>query len=475
MRPTRRTLAVGGLVAFFTALAVLFAHPAPLVGAVGIGAWLCVRQYLFYRELVRATNVLELRQTPALTGLKTGESTTVTIGATLERPSSLSLSIEAGLPVSTVTEADSTLTLEPEKREATRTMEVSWPVAGRHEFEPARVTASDGLFTETLTLGSTPTVTVQPRGPRSIHVGSGGNRVPVRQGNHPAGKSGSGLIPAELREYMPGETAARIDWKATARLVTPHVRTYDAETDRLTVLVVDHSSTLATGPDGETQLDYLREVALLLAESAHGLGDPVGLWTVDESAITSQYPPSTGPIKRIRRRLLDLEAASEGTRTPRQQSAGSGDPTAAFRELRRGGDDSLTATLEPYIGARTGNERFETSGPALSKAVQKALSQQRSSAWVVLLTNDTNPSAVRRSVRRAREAESDVLVLLTPTVLFEPGELVDLEAAYERYLEFEEFRRSLDRLDRVTALEVAPDETLTTVLSVGRSRRGVTQ
>ncbi|WP_255681357.1 hypothetical protein [Natrinema sp. SYSU A 869] len=60
-------------------------------------------------------------------------------------------------------------------------------------------------------------------------------------------------------------------------------------------------------------------------------------------------------------------------------------------------------------------------------------------------------------------------VLLAPSVLYEPGGLADVEQAYDRYIEFEEFRRELSRMDNVRALEVGPADRLATVLEAGRS------
>jgi len=62
-------------------------------------------------------------------------------------------------------------------------------------------------------------------------------------------------------------------------------------------------------------------------------------------------------------------------------------------------------------------------------------------------------------------------VFLTPSILFDPGGLVDLEAAYDRYVEFEEFRRDLARLPGVSAFEVGPGDRLDAVLATGRDRR----
>ena len=479
MRPTRRSWAVGGLILLLTVLAVVFARPVIFVGAVMIGAWLCTRQYLFFRALTATAESLTVRQDPALTGVRTNESTPVTVAATLEEPISLSLSIEPGLPVSTTVEASLALELEAGATSAQATTDVSWPVAGRHTFSKPLVTATDGLFTETLPTGSTPTVTVEPRGPRSIHVGSGGDRVPIRQGHHQAGQTGSGLIPAEIREYVPGENTAKIDWKTTARLAKPHVRKFDAETDRLTLVFVDHSHSLAAGSPGETKLDYLREVALITTSSAHHLGDPLGFWTVDDDGITSQFDTSTGSIYRVRRRLFDLEPAGEepthsaasGVGPHGYGGGGSHDHTTLARRVLASETDSMTETIAPFYETSRGVDRAVGDGPSLPTAVHAVLSRYRSRAWVILLTDDANPMALRQTVRQAREADSDILVFLTPTVLFEPDERADLESAYERYLEFEEFRRELDRLEGVTALEVTPSDKLRSVLAVGPNRR----
>lgn len=60
-----------------------------------------------------------------------------------------------------------------------------------------------------------------------------------------------------------------------------------------------------------------------------------------------------------------------------------------------------------------------------------------------------------------------MLVFLAPTVLFEEGGLSDVGNAYERYRDFERFRRQLARLDRVSAFEMGPGDRLTTILSSG--------
>ena len=99
------------------------------------------------------------------------------------------------------------------------------------------------------------------------------------------------------------------------------------------------------------------------------------------------------------------------------------------------------------------------------------LRRLRGTSWTVLLTDDTHRTETRETAKLARRGSGRCLVFLTPTVLFEPGGLADLESAYARYREFEEFRRGLDSLDRVRAFEVAPGDRIGALLA-DRRRRG---
>ena len=76
----------------------------------------------------------------------------------------------------------------------------------------------------------------------------------------------------------------------------------------------------------------------------------------------------------------------------------------------------------------------------------------------MIFTDDTNRREIREAVETARTDARGVTVFLAPTVLYEPGSLADLPAAYERYTEFETFRRELDRLADVDAFEVGPGQ-----------------
>jgi len=78
-------------------------------------------------------------------------------------------------------------------------------------------------------------------------------RRPPRRGRH--GVSGQALSPlrgrgmeyAESREYAIGDDARHIDWRLTARSGKPHTKLFQAERERLTLIVADTAPTLYFG------------------------------------------------------------------------------------------------------------------------------------------------------------------------------------------------------------------------------------
>lgn len=93
-------------------------------------------------------------------------------------------------------------------------------------------------------------------------------------------RRGEGLEFRELREYRPGDSRRRIDWKASARRRTLISRDYEDEKNQQVVLVVDCGRRMRA-LDGElTHFDHVLNAALLLTWVALRQGDAVGLMTL---------------------------------------------------------------------------------------------------------------------------------------------------------------------------------------------------
>jgi uncharacterized protein (DUF58 family) len=87
-----------------------------------------------------------------------------------------------------------------------------------------------------------------------------------------------------LREYVVGDDARAVDWRATARRGTVAVRTYRPERDRRILCVLDTGRTSAGRFGDVPRLDHALDAAQLLAAVAVRAGDRVGLIAHDAVA-----------------------------------------------------------------------------------------------------------------------------------------------------------------------------------------------
>jgi len=100
----------------------------------------------------------------------------------------------------------------------------------------------------------------------------GPRRSPVR---------GSGMALANLREYLPGDDARAIDWKASARMDRLFVREYEEERSQTYYLVLDRSGSAAFGSEKSKDRRIL-EVAASLIFSAHRQNGRMGLCIITD-------------------------------------------------------------------------------------------------------------------------------------------------------------------------------------------------
>ena len=484
MHATRRAWAVVGTAVVLAALAVVFERPVLLFAAAAVGAWLLAHQYRFLRRAVALNDALVVEQSLVPGRVATDDPATVTLSLSIPDGSPLDVRARGRRPVAgrAVEDGATTTTLARGQTDTSTAFSVTAPVAGTHTvLQPTlHLTDGRGLFTESLERGPTPRLTVEPRAPRDMHVGTGGESIAAAYGEHDAGRLSSGLEPAGVRRYVAGDEVKRIDWKATARLNEPHVREFEAETDRTTVLLIDHRATTGLGREGQRVLDYLREVAIAYLESARQLDDPLGCYAVGDEGLTVSEPPATDleSYTTTRGTLTDLtpteaqQRDEDGDATWRRTAREARTPATTRRDAVALGDEAtaFATTLRPFLEAVDPYvDRVETD--PLFAAARSRLTRLRGSTWTIILTDDSNRAELRETVKAARQGDDHVVVFLAPRVLFEPDAMTDLETAYDRYLDFEAFRRSLAALDRVEAFEVAPGARIGALLSQRKRRR----
>jgi uncharacterized protein (DUF58 family) len=109
-------------------------------------------------------------------------------------------------------------------------------------------------------------------------------KLQVLDGRTAARIRGEGTEFDSLREYVEGDDARSIDWRATARRSTVVVRTWRPERDRRLLLVLDTGRTSAARVGDGTRLDVAIDAALLLGALAAKAGDRVSVMAADSRA-----------------------------------------------------------------------------------------------------------------------------------------------------------------------------------------------
>ncbi|MDX2084084.1 MAG: DUF58 domain-containing protein [Candidatus Melainabacteria bacterium] len=146
-----------------------------------------------------------------------------------------------------------------------------------------------------------------------------------------------------LRNYSPGEDVRKIDWKATARLDTPVIRTFELAVDQPVAILVnvgrqmlqplrvgapaaeDPKALEASSVAGQgiskpgatkksltsgalTRLDVALNTALAFAAVCLDRGDPVGFWAFHQHMVASLAPRSDrGQLAKLMETMLTLD------------------------------------------------------------------------------------------------------------------------------------------------------------------------
>lgn len=478
MGVTRRYWGGAGLVAVLAGLAVLFDRPLLLAGAGGVAGWVLARQYAFVRDVSRVADDVSVAQSPERDAITVEDVVEFELSAELSRPSPVAVDVEARPPPGVErTGGDPRATLPVGGRAAHATFEVRCPLAGEFRFGAPTATATDaaGRFRTSFPAGEPRRVTVDPRGPRNLHVGAGGETADAPYGDSSGNKRGSGLDLAELRAYVPGDSVRQIDWKATARLDQPHVREFETDVERRTALFLDCRPSMGDGPAGGTKFDYAREVALGIVEYSRDRNEQMGLYAVGEAGLVARHPAVADEegYASLERRLRALELPDAGTTDEAVGPVRS--PAVARRraEALRNDGSAFAGRLRPFFAdADPYVERIEAD--PLYRAVRTDLERLRGAVTAAVVTDDAARVETREAVKFARRHSDHVLAFLTPTALFEREAATDPGAAYERYVDFERFRRELARLDDVSAFEVGPGDRVDAVLAANDARRRAT-
>lgn len=135
-------------------------------------------------------------------------------------------------------------------------------------------------------------------------------------GSAPAPMRGRGMEYAESREYVAGDDARHIDWRVTARTGRAHTKLFQAERERLTLLVADTSPLLYFGTRVRFKSVQAARVGAIAAWLAQRQGDRLA--ALRGSTVEAPLPPAGG----TRGVLRVLDALTRWYAQPPQDDTG---------------------------------------------------------------------------------------------------------------------------------------------------------
>jgi uncharacterized protein (DUF58 family) len=171
----------------------------------------------------------------------------------------------------------------------------------------------------------------------------------VLNGRHSSRLRGRGLNFEEMRDYLPGDDIRSIDWKATARTGTPHVRVFTEERDRPALLVVDQRMSMFYGSALNMKSVTAAEAAAIAAFRILDVGDRVGGIIFDDDDQIEFAP------KRSRRTayamLETIAELNQGLHADRPAKATPGSLNYVLKSVSRlAHHDTLVIVLSDFDG-----------------------------------------------------------------------------------------------------------------------------
>jgi len=177
-------------------------------------------------------------------------------------------------------------------------------------------------------------------------------------GRHASRLRGRGLAFEELRHYSQGDDVRTIDWKATARLRSPHVRVYSEERERPVLLVVDQRRPMFFGSGRAMKSVTAAELAALGAWRVLRTRDRVGGIVFNEAEIVDIRPHRSET--QVLRMLHEVVRLNQALAAKEPVSGAITLNHALEAALRRANHDHLVVLISDFDGADEETQRLAT-------------------------------------------------------------------------------------------------------------------
>lgn len=148
---------------------------------------------------------------------------------------------------------------------------------------------------------------------RQIEIKTKGLSHHLFSGAYHSTFKGRGMSFSEVREYQMGDDIRHIDWNVTARTGQTQVKVFEEERELTLMLLVDISRSMLFGSMAQNKLQWMIEIAAVLAFSAAQNHDKVGMILFSDK-IHLYIPPKKGRqhiLRMIRELLVTLPDAGQ--------------------------------------------------------------------------------------------------------------------------------------------------------------------
>lgn len=275
IRETERWRGISALAFVPVAVGILLRSPGILfLGIVGIGYG------AFATQTTPPTPDLTIKRELSETDPDPGSDVTVTLSITNEGNLVPDLRLVDGVPPA-LEVVDGSPRLATALRGG-RTAEVTYTLRarrGQHEFEPvfvaARNASSSAEYQDQIQVASSMTCVPELASMQTVPLrGKTGQRV----GRLTTGSGGAGVEFFAVREYRPGDSLSRIDWRRLAKTGEFTTIEFHEERAASVVLVLDgRVEAYVADDEGRPAMDYQVDAAGAIAQALLDVGDQVGL------------------------------------------------------------------------------------------------------------------------------------------------------------------------------------------------------
>ncbi len=149
---------------------------------------------------------------------------------------------------------------------------------------------------------------------RKIEIKTKGLSRHLFSGEYHSVFKGRGMSFSEVRSYQYGDDVRNIDWNVTARTGDPHIKIFEEERELTMMLLIDVSRSVYYGSGEQTKVEFITELAAVLAFAAIQNNDKVGLIMYSDH-VEKYIPAKKGKkhILRIIREMINFEPKAVAT------------------------------------------------------------------------------------------------------------------------------------------------------------------